>query len=133
MHKKLISELKALALAFAAAMIIMKAAYSGESTAVVAKTTASLFWLFVIPGYAVTLYWREKLGAIERLAAGTIAAMAATGILSYYLGIAGLKIQNQTIILPAAIIAASLAVCLKPWAGKSRQTQKEQTPQELKA
>ncbi len=130
MRKKLYGEVKTLAIAFAAAFAIMKIAYSGESVTVVARTTLSLFWLFVIPGYAMTLYWKEHFGIIERLVAGTVAAMAVTGILSYYMGLMGLKIQNQTIILPAAVILISLTACLKPWAGKSRQGQKAQAPPE---
>ena len=127
------SELKIMAAAFAAVAIIMKISYGSENIFVVAKTTASLFWLFVIPGHAMTLYWKDHLGMIERLAFGTIAAMSITGIFSYYLGLAGLKIQNQTIILPAALIAASLLISLKPWAGKSQQAQKGQAQPEQKA
>lgn len=117
------------AIAFIAATIIFKIAYYKEGLGEVVKTTASLFWLFVIPGYALTLYWREKLGFVERIIAGTVAAMAVSGITSYYLGLAGLKIQNQTILLPAAVIALSLAISSKFWARKSPQQQQGQKPQ----
>ncbi|MBI2140942.1 hypothetical protein HYU16_00810 [Candidatus Woesearchaeota archaeon] len=114
--------------AFIAATIIFKIAYYKEGLIEVVKTTASLFWLFVIPGYALTFYWREKLGFVERTVAGTVAAMAVSGVASYYLGLAGLKIQNQTILLPAAVIALSLALSSKFWARKSQQ-QQGQKPQ----
>ena len=115
-NKELTGELKIIGLAFITAIAVMKAAYYKESILEVIKTNASIFWLFVIPGYAVTFAWRKQFGAIERITAGTVLAMAINSIASYYLGIAGLKIQNQTIILPIAVIAVSLAACLKPWA-----------------
>ncbi len=118
-HKisKLAGELKTIVIFFVAAVIIMKIAYYKENLPEVIRATASIFWLFALPGYAMTLYWKGRLGLIERLAAGTVAALAIISIASYYLGISGLKIQNQTIILPAAVIAVSLFFYLKSSAG----------------
>ena len=123
-------EIKTLAAAFVAAAIIIKIAYYKEGITDAIRTTASLFWLFVIPGYAITFHWKDNLGLVERLAAGTVIAMAIGSIASYYLGIAGLKIQHQTILLPAAIIVISLIICLIPWAGKRLQPQQERKPQQ---
>ena len=116
MHHKfseLAKELKTIAIFFVATAIIMKIAYYKENLPEIIRTTASIFWLFALPGYAMMLYWKEHLGFIERLAAGTVAALAISSIASYYLGISGLKIQNQTMILPAAIIAISAAIYLR--------------------
>ena len=132
MHNGTKGELKLLAAALVVLTIAFKVAYYQESIWTVAKTAASLFWLFVIPGYAIMLYWKQHLGLIERLAAGTITAIAINSIASYYLGISGLKIQNQTILLPAAIIVASLA-WQKFSERKSPQQQKEQGPEQPKA
>lgn len=127
-------ELKLLAITFAAIAIILKIAYYAENAAVAVRTAASLYWLFAIPGYAIMLNWKRQLGFLERVAIGSIAAMAITGITSYYLGIAGLKLQNQTIILPAAIIAVSVAAAARFSAlPKTQPKQQEQKPQQPKA
>ncbi len=112
-------EIKYLAAAFAAAIIIFKIAYYREGLLEIIKAAASVMWLFVLPGYAMTLYWKENLGVLERLFAGTVTAFAISGIASYYLGIAGLKIQYQTILLPAALIMASLLACARPGKAKA--------------
>ena len=104
-----------------AVAIILKIAYYRESLFVVVRTAVALFWLFVLPGYAITLYWIEKLSFMERIAAGTVAAMALNGIASYYLGIIGLKLHNQTLILPAAVILISFAVAVKFRGQKGQQ------------
>lgn len=118
-----------MAIFFVVAVIIMKIAYYKEDLQEVIRTTASIFWLFALPGYAMMLCWKEQLGLIERLAAGTVAALAIISIASYYLGISGLKIQNQTIILPAAIIAVSLFFYLKSSAEGKEPKPQQQTPQ----
>ena len=105
--REMTKELKILAACFAAFAI----------------TAAALYWLFVIPGYAMMLHWRNRLGLAERMAMGTVAAIALTGIASYYIGLAGLKLQNQTLILPLAIIAASFLAYLKFSARKTQQQQ----------
>ena len=130
-HKigELANELKTIAIFFVAAVIIMKIAYYRENLPEVIRATISIFWLFALPGYAMTLYWKGHLGLIERLAAGTVAALAIISIASYYLGISGLKIQNQTIILPAAIIAVSLFLYLKSSLGGKGPKPQQQTPQ----
>ena len=92
-----------------AAAVALKIAYYREGIGETLKTTLALFWLFVLPGYALTLHWKESMSFLERVALGTAAALAMTGIVSYYLGITWLKIQHQTVVLPAAIIIAGLA------------------------
>lgn len=109
-----------LAATFAALLAILYIAYRGESVAVVARTAATIYWLFVIPGYAVMFHWRGHLGFVERVVAGTVGAMAVAGVASYYLGLIGLKLQNQTLILPAAVVIIS-AFAAKISARKTRQ------------
>ncbi len=111
-------------------VIVIKIAYYKESVLVVVRTAATLFWLFVIPGYALTLYWRQKLDFIERVVIGTIGALAVSGLMSYYLGLLGLKIQNQTFLLPVGIIAVSSLAALKSLARKGPRQQQEQKQQE---
>ncbi len=117
------NELKLLILAFVIVAAVIRIAYNKESTTEVLRVSTSLFWLFIIPGYLMTLYWKENIKFIERVVVGSIAALAVVGITSYYLGLVGLKLQNQTILLPLAIIAFSFAACLKAWERKNRQKQ----------
>ena len=117
------SELKSLIAAFAVVAVLMKIAYNNEDITDVLRVSAALCWLFIMPGYFLTLYWKESLGFLERIVIGSIAAIAVVGITSYYLGLVGLMLQNQTILLPLAITALSFAACLKSWARKNLQKQ----------
>ncbi|MEK6837330.1 MAG: hypothetical protein AABX69_01650 [Nanoarchaeota archaeon] len=119
------NELKLLVIVFAVVAAVVKIAYSKEGIVDVLRVSASLFWLFIVPGYFLTLYWKESLGFMERTVLGSVAAIAIVGITSYYLGLAGLKLQNQTILLPLAITAFSLAACLKSWERKNRRHQQQ--------
>lgn len=118
-------ELKLLVAVFAVVAAVMKIAYVNEGIADVLRVSASLFWLFIVPGYFLTLYWKESLGFVERTVFGSVAAIAVVGITSYYLGLIGLKLQSQTTLLPLAITALSFAACLKSWARKNPQQQRQ--------
>ena len=115
------NEMLLLLLILAVMVVIVKIAYYREGFISVIRTAASLYWLFVLPGYSLMLYWRKNLGFTERIIMGTVASMALSGLLSYYLGLVGLKIQNQTILLPLVITAFSFAAALKSWAGKGSE------------
>lgn len=121
--RELKQEAKWLAAAFAALLVILYITYRDENITTVARTAAAIYWLFVIPGYAVMLHWRGHLGFVERVVVGTVAAMAVVGVSSYYLGLIGLKLQNQTLILPAAVIVISFALAARFSARKSQQQQ----------
>ena len=124
------NELLLMLLILAVTTIAIKTAYYREGFVSVIRTSASLFWLFILPGYSVMLYWKQKLDFTERIVIGTAAAMAVTGLFSYYLGLAGLKLQNQTFLLPTAIIVISCAAALLPLEGKGpEQPQEPKQPQ----
>jgi hypothetical protein len=106
-------EAKFISAAFLVLTIALKIAYYYESIGKVLLVSASIFWLFVLPGYSMLLYWQDRMGLAERMFLGTIAAFALNGLSAYYLGIIGLKIQYQTIILPAAVIAVSIIIEFK--------------------
>lgn len=121
--RELKQEAKWLAATFAVFLIIVYIAYRDESVAVVARTAAAIYWLFVIPGYAVMFHWRDHLGFVERVVVGTVAAMVVAGVSSYYLGLIGLKLQNQTLVLPAAVILISFALAAGLSGRKKQQQQ----------
>ena len=132
LKKELADELKPLIIGFAVAVAMLQIAYYKENFATTLRTAASVYWLFVIPGYAVMLHWKEQLGIMERFAFGTVSSMVIVGVASYYLGLIGLKLQNQTLLLPAAIIVIALSVSLKFSGQKGQQRPQEQKQQQLK-
>jgi uncharacterized membrane protein len=88
----------------------------------VARLTFGILWLFVLPGYFITLPWRNELVLKERAIAGILAAGGLFAIASYYLGIFGLHVRTHAWLLPAATIALSCAIYF--WrAGKAPKKQ----------
>ena len=107
------SELSYIGLLFLTLMIIFKIAFFKENVIVLLRVILSLFWLFVLPGYFIMLYWHEKLGFVERIIIGTILSAGIIGTFSYYLGLIGLNIKYHDILLPAAIIFVGLFINLR--------------------
>ncbi len=104
LKKELIYLLAILAVAF----IAFKIAFYRENIFVVARTVIAFFWLFVLPGYSLMLYWSEKLQFIERFVIGILLSSAIIGIFSYYFGILELNIKYHTFLLPLILIASGL-------------------------
>ena len=101
-------ELMYISLLFLITIIIFKIAFFKERLVVLFKVVLSLFWLFILPCYFTMLYWCRKFEFMERLIIGTALSAGVIGILSYYIGLAGLNIKYHTILLPLAIIVAGL-------------------------
>ncbi len=94
-------EAKTVSIVFAALLLVFKIVFYNESLLVIGRTVLGFFWLFVLPGYALMLFWREKLDFLERLVLGTTAAIALISLASYYLTLSGLLgIHWQWIVLP---------------------------------
>ena len=91
-------------LLFLVALIIFKIIFFKENLLVLLGFVASLFWLFVLPGYVIMIYWREKLEFMERFVIGVALAAAIIAIFSYYLGLIGINIKYHGIIMPLALI-----------------------------
>ena len=105
-------ESKYIGILFVIGLVIFKIVYFKESPAVLLKIVASLFWLFVIPGYFSVLYWKEKLEFTERFVIGMMVSAAIIGIFSYYIGLIGLNIKYHIFVLPVLIIIAGLAAAI---------------------
>ena len=97
-------ELQYIGILFLVALVMFKIVFFKENIIVLFRMVLSLFWLFVLPGYFLMLYWREKLEFIERFIIGIALAAAIIGIFSYYLGLIGLNIKYHTIVLPLILI-----------------------------
>jgi hypothetical protein len=72
------------------------------------RMSASLLWLFSLPGYAFLLGWHDSLGFFERIVAGTLLGAGTIGILSYYAGIMGLNVNTHALLLAPLLFALGL-------------------------
>lgn len=106
-------ELKYIGLLFLVFLVIFRIAFFKENLIVLFRIVLSLFWLFALPGYFMMLYWREKIDFTERFIIGIALAAGLIGIVSYYLGLAGLNIKYHAVILPLVLILAGLLINLK--------------------
>tara|TARA_Y100000310_G_scaffold342995_1_gene448641 strand:- start:3791 stop:4165 length:375 start_codon:yes stop_codon:yes gene_type:complete len=98
---------------FLLALIIFKIAFYKENIVWLLKTVLSIFWLFVLPGYFIMLYWKEKLGFIERILAGILISAAIIGISSYYISLAGINLRYHSFLLPSILILIGIVINLR--------------------
>ena len=93
---------------FILTFIAFKVIFSSEDFFIVLRTVAAIFWVLVVPGFAVMLYWREELKFYERLVIGIGIGTVLVGLLSYYSGLMGLHVKYHAVLLPLVIIIAGL-------------------------
>ena len=106
-------ELMYIGLLFIIALVVFKIAFFKEEVTVLLRTVLSLFWLFVLPGYFILLYWREKLDFMERFIVGIMISAAITSIASYYIGLIGLNLKYHAILLPLVLIIIGIAAAIR--------------------
>ena len=106
-------EMQYIGLLFLVFLVIFRIVFFKENLIVLFRIVLSLFWLFVLPGYFIMLYWREKIDFIERFIIGIALAAGIIGISSYYLGLAGLNIKYHTFILPLGLILVGIIFSLR--------------------
>jgi len=105
-------ELKYIALIFLLLVITFKIIYFKEDFFIVLRVAFSLFWLFLLPGYFIMLYWAEKLDFAERIIVGSGLSAAIIGISSYYTGLMGPGIKHHVILLPLLVMALGFAAAI---------------------
>ena len=114
------NEIKYIGLLFLLAIIIFKIIFFKENLIVLFRNVLSLFWLFVMPGYFIMLYWKDKLEFMERFIVGIAIAAAIIGISSYYIGLMGLNIKYHGIFMPIVIIVIGLVMAKNKKADNSK-------------
>lgn len=105
---RLKKELIYLLIALVGAIVLFKLIFYNEILVNTIKLVASLFWLFVLPGHFIMLYWEKSLDFTERMIIGTALGVGLEGIFSYYLGILGINIRFLAVILPLVLILTGL-------------------------
>lgn len=99
-------ELIMMAVIFILTLLAFKAAFLQEDFFVVLRTVTAIFWILIVPGFAVMSYWQEELKFYERLIIGIGTGTVLVGLLSYYTGLMGLHVKYHAILLPSFIILA---------------------------
>ena len=110
LFKPLQKEMAKLVVLFIISLFAFKVAFYKENILVLLKTVGSLFWLFVIPGYALMYYWHDTFNFFIRILIGIGLSAALTGILSYYFGVFVLPIKYHGIILPIILIIVGVFI-----------------------
>ena len=105
--KEVLHEIKLLLLLFFVFVIILKIAFYNESLLLVFRLVFSVFWLFVLPGFFVMLYWQDKLEFIVRFFTGVGMSTALLGISAYYLNLFKVHFNLYAFIVPTLIIMIS--------------------------
>lgn len=107
-----VDELKKIGLSFVVAVIILRILFFDEEWIRLLKTALLVYYVFVLPGIGIT-YLFKGLSFIERLAASVAINAAVVGIVSYYLGLAGVHIKYSAIILPPLLMLVSAAMLIR--------------------
>ncbi len=119
-------ELAYVGVAYVASLFIFKVAFFEQDLLTLFRLVSSLFWLYVLPGYSMMLYWKGNLSLLERSVVGTSLSFAVVGMLSYYLGLFGLNISYHVFVLPFLFIAGGLYFSTFNEGGKEIKNIKEQ-------
>ena len=104
----IIKEISILIALFIITMIILNIVFYNEKLTTSIWTVAAIFWILIIPGYCLTLLWKNSL--LERVIIGIPASAAVIGTTSYYLGLTGINLKLQSWLLPAIIICATVLI-----------------------
>jgi hypothetical protein len=106
------AEMKKMGISFVVILAALQIAFYKESILNTARMLLAFYWLFVLPGMAVMLHFRETFEFYARLVIGTATGLGTYGAISYGLGIAGLGVKYHWAIIPTAIIAVSVILLL---------------------
>ncbi len=104
-------ELKWLAIGYVLFSIAIYVAFRNSSIAEILRTTAGIYWMFVLPGYALSLC--SKQGFVERLIIGLSVQSAVFGLASYYAGLLGWHVATHAIVLPLISIIIGIILWRK--------------------
>jgi len=84
---KLLKELKYLVLIFIVMLVFFKLHYNKESMVILIKLAIAHFYLFIIPGYALMLYYFDELEFFERFFIGLGIGYGVQPVLLYLINV----------------------------------------------
>jgi len=97
-------ELNKLLIIFITLIALLKISMYNENLSILFRVVISLFYLFIIPGYCIMYYWREKLDILVRIIIGSMMMVAIIGTISYLFGFFGFNVNYHWIAIPLPII-----------------------------
>lgn len=101
-------ETKMLIISFVLAYVIFQIAFYKESFFNILKILAAFYWLYVLPGVAILINFREQFDFKVRLVLGTAVGLGIYAVLSYYIGIFGLNVKYHWIVIPPLIVLSAI-------------------------
>lgn len=94
---------------FTTLTILFRLVFYRDAFSTVLSFVSSFYWLFILPGTALMLYWCRRFGFVERVAVGTAAAFAVLGTASYYIAIFGFHVRYHQLIFPPLLVGMGVA------------------------
>lgn len=111
--EQLKKELAIIVCMFIAALLTFKLIFLSEDFFIVLRTVMAIFWLFVLPGFAVMFYWNKELKFYERLVIGIGIGTVLLGLMGYYTGLLGLHAMYHALVLPIAVLIVGISINAK--------------------
>ena len=85
-------------------IILLKIIFYNESFLVTTRIAALVWWMFILPGWSLMLYWQSKLDFLERVVIGAGIGIAVFGVVGYNLSILGLDLKYHSVIIPLVML-----------------------------
>ncbi|MBW2974426.1 hypothetical protein KY366_01795 [Candidatus Woesearchaeota archaeon] len=100
-------------------LVIFKFLFLKSSFILVFRTVFSIFWLYLIPGFCLMYYFVEKMDIVERMIIGTIFGFAVSSLFGYNLGLMGIKVGVQVLLIPVSALVVSAFIIYRKSKGGS--------------
>lgn len=104
------TEVTYMLISFLMTCIVVYAAFYKQDILTIIKTILSLWWLFLLPGYAILLASSKCKRFSERLIFGTVLGIATYSILSYPLAILGIHVKFHVFLIPIGEMIAAVFI-----------------------
>ena len=101
-------ELTNIILLLAGLCLIFQLVFNKGSLGTNITAAASVYWLFILPGFAIMYWWQESLDFVERVIIGSVIGFAVIGVGGYYIGLLGIHTRFHSLILPPIMILIGL-------------------------
>lgn len=92
-------ELRYVLLSFALFFLLLKIVFYKEDLLVLLKLSSSIFFIFFLPYFYIMYLWFKELNLVERMVFGIIIGLVINGVFSYYLGLIGLSLSYNYIVI----------------------------------
>jgi|TARA_B100002003_G_C13719308_1_gene360265 hypothetical protein len=80
--------------------IIMKIILKNETLFTIIKVVLTYTWAFILPGFILLYYWKDKFSFLEQIIVGSGIGLSLVGTISYYAGLLGANVNYHFLWLP---------------------------------